>query len=320
MKKYNPQCILIYSDIYELFTQLSDEQRGKFLMALAEYAFFSKTDTNLDTLTNMVYLVAKRAVDVNREKFQRVSEMRSQFGKKGGAPVGNKNAQKKQPQNNPKTTPKQPQNNLKQPKQAKQAKQANVCTAETPTTSATAENQKQPKQAKQPISNTNTNTNTNISNEIEETNSLFVRSFKKNERASELFDKNSFQVFWQTACCTLQQPLGTFTARRVARLSEICSSYGNAQVARALETAAQNKELNGNNKKKFVASFDWCLKNFESLWLDYCTKSAQNNFPKKDEKPLYVSEPPQTVKIDREKCIPMPPEITAKISRLYHRD
>lgn len=106
----------------------------------------------------------------------------------------------------------------------------------------------------------------------------------------------------------------------MARLSEICSSYGNEQVARALETAAQNKNLNGNNEKQFVASFDWCLKHFDEVWLDYCEQSARENFPKKDEKPLYVPETPQMVKIDPEKCIPMPEEIAAKISRRYHRD
>ena len=110
-----PDGIILYKEKYELIANLNDEQRGKLLLALFEFAFDEQVNTELDKITTMVFIVIKQSIELDRKKYERISEMRKRMGQKGGAPKGNKNAQKyknnqKQPQNN--LTQKNNQNNL----------------------------------------------------------------------------------------------------------------------------------------------------------------------------------------------------------------
>lgn len=112
-----PDGIILYKEKYELIANLNDEQRGKLLLALFEFAFDEQVNTELDKITTMVFIIIKQSIELDRKKYERISEMRKRMGQKGGAPKGNKNAQKyrtiwdkKQPQNN--LTQKNNQNNL----------------------------------------------------------------------------------------------------------------------------------------------------------------------------------------------------------------
>ena len=50
-----PDGIILYKDKYELIANLNDEQRGKLLLALFEFAFDERVNTELDAITNIVF-------------------------------------------------------------------------------------------------------------------------------------------------------------------------------------------------------------------------------------------------------------------------
>ena len=107
-----PDGIILYKEKYDLIVNLNDEQRGKLLLALFEFAFDEQVNTELDAITNMVFIIIKQSIELDRKKYERISEMRKRMGQKGGAPKGNKNAQKYK--NNQQNNQKQPKNNLTQ--------------------------------------------------------------------------------------------------------------------------------------------------------------------------------------------------------------
>ena len=46
-----PDGIILYKEKYELIANLNDEQRGKLLLALFEFAFDEQVNTELDAIT-----------------------------------------------------------------------------------------------------------------------------------------------------------------------------------------------------------------------------------------------------------------------------
>ena len=93
-----------YRNYYELIKHLPSKERLQMYDAISQY-MFENIEPNLNGLCNGIWVNLKMPLDT--------SKMNIENGRKGGAPIGNQNALKKQPKNNPKTTEKQPKNNRK---------------------------------------------------------------------------------------------------------------------------------------------------------------------------------------------------------------
>ena len=88
-----------YRNYYELIKHLPSKERLQMYDAISQY-MFENIEPNLNGLCNGIWVNLKMPLDT--------SKMNIENGRKGGAPIGNQNALKKQPKNNPKTTEKQP--------------------------------------------------------------------------------------------------------------------------------------------------------------------------------------------------------------------
>jgi len=87
---------ILFHEYDELLKDFSDEQLGIFMRAIFMYEK-SGIVSELPPLMKMAFGFIKKDLDNNREKWKKITEKRSEAGKKGGAPIGNKNAQAKQP-------------------------------------------------------------------------------------------------------------------------------------------------------------------------------------------------------------------------------
>ncbi len=110
--------VLIDNELYQSVTLLNNEQLGQVMRAVLEFGFERIEPTGLDTITQVIYSLAT----LRMAKVQKRYDSCVANGRNGGAPTGNKNAQKtteKQPkttEKQPKTTEKQPKTTEKQPK------------------------------------------------------------------------------------------------------------------------------------------------------------------------------------------------------------
>ena len=104
---------ILYTDYSDHIDSLTLEEKGLLFEALLEYA--KGIEIELSGAVKVAFSFIKAQIDRDSEKYEEVCEKRRSAGKKGGAPKGNKNAEKttKNNQKQPKTT----KNNLKQTKQ-----------------------------------------------------------------------------------------------------------------------------------------------------------------------------------------------------------
>lgn len=91
---------IFYRSFYDSLKEIPDDEQIKVYKAISEYAL-NNNELELTGVAKAIFLLIKPQIDANNRKYEN--------GKKGGAPKGNKNAQK----NNQETTKKQPKNNLK---------------------------------------------------------------------------------------------------------------------------------------------------------------------------------------------------------------
>lgn len=78
-----------FISFYDALNELPPEEFKKVIIAICEYAFFDK-EPNLPKTLLVPFKLIKPVID----KTLRISEIRSEQGKKGGAPIGNRNASK----------------------------------------------------------------------------------------------------------------------------------------------------------------------------------------------------------------------------------
>lgn len=101
MSKYSKEkykdSFLIYTNNKNCIDLLSDEEAGKLFKSLFFYVSTGKEPTFKDKATKMSFMYIKQQIDINAEKYCERIERQRQNGLKGGAPIGNKNALKKQP-------------------------------------------------------------------------------------------------------------------------------------------------------------------------------------------------------------------------------
>lgn len=88
---------VMYCEYREQIGTLTDEQSGQLFKALIEYADEGTTHELHDPLVKLCFSFIRAQMDRDTEKWEDTLRARSEAGKKGGAPKGNRNAAKKQP-------------------------------------------------------------------------------------------------------------------------------------------------------------------------------------------------------------------------------
>ena len=101
----NKSTIVIYGDYLEHVEMLSNEQRGLLFTSILCYSRGQDLPP-MDGVTSMAFSFIRAQIDRDTEKYEKAAAAHREAGRKGGAPVGNRNAAKdnqKQPKQ-PKTT------------------------------------------------------------------------------------------------------------------------------------------------------------------------------------------------------------------------
>ncbi len=86
---------ILYTSQYGPIKGLSDEQLGRLLRAIYRYNMGEEVSLDDDGMLRMAFLFIIDDVDRSHANRERISDLRSDAGKRGGAPVGNRNARKK---------------------------------------------------------------------------------------------------------------------------------------------------------------------------------------------------------------------------------
>ncbi len=104
------ESFIFYKSFFEAIRLQSKEIQADIYNAVLEYAFNGYETENISDMAKSIFLLIKPQIDANNQRYEN--------GKKGGAPKGNKNAQKREKENQKITVgcfEKQPKNNQKQP-------------------------------------------------------------------------------------------------------------------------------------------------------------------------------------------------------------
>lgn len=104
---------VLYTDSREIIEKLTNEQAGILIKAIMRYSA-GEEPPEMDALTDIVFSTIRIYLDKDFEKYKEICIKRKEAGKKGGAPKGNKNAEKQSKQANAL------KNNQNKQKQAKQ--------------------------------------------------------------------------------------------------------------------------------------------------------------------------------------------------------
>ena len=93
MKK--PKGFFTYFHLCPVIGKLSDAQAGRLYKALLHYGDTGEiTDFDDDQSLDMVFTLMRGEIDINFERYNEMCERNRENGKKGGAPAGNRNAEK----------------------------------------------------------------------------------------------------------------------------------------------------------------------------------------------------------------------------------
>ena len=245
-----PDGIILYREKYELIVNLNDEQRGKLLLALFEFAFDEQVNTELDKITNMVFIIIKQSIELDRKKYERISEMRKRMGQKGGAPKGNKNAQKYK--NNRQNNQKQPQNNLTQ-----KNNQNNLLVdfSETPTNKEFDNDFEKIKTTKTSKTSNNKQQTTNNKQKSLLANASKSKENQPSEQAS------LFLNFWNKHLKSKSK----LNQRETQLLAEVLEQFSWQDIESAICYCAQKDSLNGSADGSFKIAPIYFLEHVEAL-------------------------------------------------------
>ncbi len=94
----------------EIFNELSDEEAGKLIKGIFNYA--DTGESGLDGYLKIIFIPIKTEIDKNEENYKKRCEINKTNGSKGGAPKGNKNAKKKKTTENNQSVKKTTENNM----------------------------------------------------------------------------------------------------------------------------------------------------------------------------------------------------------------
>ena len=119
---------ILRNEYLDIFTDLSDSQAGVLIKAVYKYAAAKEMPEGLkDVEVKMAFKFIKKDIDYDTNKYNELCEKRSLAGKKGGAPLGNDNANK---QNKQMLEKQAKQANAFQNKQNKHSDSDSVCDSE----------------------------------------------------------------------------------------------------------------------------------------------------------------------------------------------
>ena len=247
-----PDGIILYREKYELIVNLNDNQRGKLLLALFEFAFDEQVNTELDAITNMVFITIKQSIECNNERYKRICEMRKRIGQRGGAPKGNKNAQKYKNNN---------QNNQKQPKnnQTQKNNQKNLLVdfSETPIN-------KEFDNDFETIKTTKTSNNKLQIINNKEKSLLANASKQKENQPSEQSNEqaNLFLNFWNQ---NLKSKKTNLNQRETQLLADVLEQFSLQDIESAICYCAQKDSLNGSAAGSFKIAPIYFLEHADAL-------------------------------------------------------
>ncbi len=94
----------------EVFNELSNEEAGKLIKGIFQYANTGKSE--LEGYLKIIFIPIKTEIDKNEESYKKRCEINKNNGSKGGAPEGNKNAKKEETTENNRTVKKTTENNM----------------------------------------------------------------------------------------------------------------------------------------------------------------------------------------------------------------
>ena len=86
---------ILYLDRKKELDMLTDEQAGKIIKAVYQYAEDGTEPDFQELALKLVFSIFRSQIDMNAEKYAEICKKRSEYGKKGGAPKGNQNACRK---------------------------------------------------------------------------------------------------------------------------------------------------------------------------------------------------------------------------------
>jgi len=125
------------------------EVRLEVYEAIVDYGLDGIVPADLQPMAQLAFHFAKKTIDEDNERQERISQVRSQAGRKGGAPKGNKNARRDENKQKQAKTSKNKQNNLLLEYPAEREKNGAMDGMETVDNVNVTETQEQNKQNKQ---------------------------------------------------------------------------------------------------------------------------------------------------------------------------
>ena len=307
-----PDGIVLYKSQYEFILNLKDEQRGKLLLALFEFAFDEQVNTELDAITNMAFIIIKQSIELDRKKYERISEMRKRMGQKGGAPKGNKNAQKYK--NNQQNNQKQPKNN-----QTQKNNQNNLLVdfSETPINKEFDNDFEKIKTTK--TSKTSNNKLQIINNK--EKSLLANASKPKENQANE--QASLFLNFWNKNLKSKSK----LNQRETQLLSEVLAKFTWQDIESAICYCAQKDSLNGSAAGSFKIAPIYFLEHAEALiaeaWRAHKKQAAedervQNALLEEQRRQQAAREQAAEEERRRAAAVPMPADFAEKWGKKKH--
>lgn len=93
-----------------VFKELSHEDAGKLIKGIFDYV--NTGESNLESYLKVIFIPIKEDIDKNEEKYMKICEINKSNGSKGGAPRGNRNAQKEKTTEINRTVEKTTENNM----------------------------------------------------------------------------------------------------------------------------------------------------------------------------------------------------------------
>ena len=283
---------IFYASFYEAIVALSGELRLEIYDAVNRYALFGEL-TELSPIANAIFTLIRPQLDANTLRYEN--------GKKGGRPTGGKVTNQNQTE-----TETKPNNN------------------QTETETKPNNNQNESNRKPNVNGNVNENVNENNNENVLLGSTAQQSSVESNPNQTEQFSEKDFISFMQIECPNIVFANKTFTKTRRERLNNIITEHGKNNTARAFKFASENPNING--EKDFHATFDWCLKNFNSLWLDYCEHTAREQEQgarareqeQKTAAQVYTT-PTEYKPIDATNCVPMPENVKQSLEKLLNK-
>lgn len=229
MAKELQKGFVLYYDYREHLALLSDEERGRLLMALLDYAENGK-EQELDGAARMAFSFIRAQMDRDAAKYARTVESRRKAGKQGGRP---------------------PKANESDENQS-EAKKANGFT----------ENQSE---AKKPDTNTNINTNINTNTDTNTDNNIPPKGGESPAPSADPVPYSVIVDMYHTISKSYPKLRTISENRKKAIAARWKEHKQNLDTFRELFTRAEaSLFLKGKNKRNWAADFNW-LMNSENM-------------------------------------------------------